>query len=205
MRDEELVQRSARAAFTYQRARFEPLLEHLCGVLRQHTHLPSAAEVIARVGGDLPQFVAHEPRLLNGLLAAVQIDAAALATAADEVLAGDAAVRDALKESLAQFFPTVQVERDRLIGMQTVRARFVLCTRRMYEAHHDDVFEGYRHIETTDPYVVLCTDHEEGLPFGVLAPMRRAHERYRVLVDEGRAKLGHATVQLSKSLVPIDA
>jgi hypothetical protein len=205
MRDEELVQRSARAAFTYQRARFEPLVDHLCAVLRQRVTLPSTAEVIAGLGGDLPGFVGREPQLLNGILAAVHVDAAALAVATDAVLASDPAVRDALKESLAQFFPIVPVDRERLGDAATVRARVVVCTRQVYAAHAEDVFEGYRHVATDDPYDILCTDHEEGLPFAALVPMRRAFERYRALVEEDRAAAGHPTAELAVTLTPLDA
>jgi hypothetical protein len=205
MRDEELIQRSARAAFTYQRARFEPLIEHLCVELRRQVPMVSTADVIARVGGDLPGFAGREARLLDGVLAAVQVDAAGLAHATDGVFATDPAVRDALKESLAQFVPIVHVDRDHLGAHTTARLRFVLCTQRVYDAHREDVFEGYRHIATDDPYDILCTDHEDGLPFAALVPMRRAHATYRALVEEGRAAAAHPTAELAAALTPLDA
>ena len=205
MRDEELLQRSARAAFTYQRARFEPLIEHLCAELRQHVPLPEAGEVIARVGGDLPGFVGREAQLLDGILAAVRVDSAALATATDEVFATDPAVRDALKESLAQFLPIVQVDRERLGECAAARMRFVICTPRVYDAYRDEVFEGYTHVATDDPYDILCSDHEDGLPFAALVPMRHAHAVYRVLVEEGRAAGGHPIAELAATLTPLDS
>ncbi len=205
MREEELIQRSTRAAFTYQRARFEPLVEHLWTVLRERVALPGPSEVIARIGGDLPSFLGTEPQILERLLEAVEVDGNALAAAADEVLAHDPMVRDVLKESLAQFFPTIQVDRDRFPTLDTVRARFVLCTRTQYEAHRDDVFEGYHHLETDNPFNVLLTEHEEGLPFAALSYVHRTHERYKVLVEQGRAALGHATSDLASTLPPLDA
>jgi hypothetical protein len=204
MREEELAQRAARAAFTYQRARFEPLVEHLCAELRQRIALPAAPEVIGRLRGDLPGFIGAESHLVDGLLGAVAIDAGALAHATDSLFATDAAVRDALKESLAQFLPTVQVERDRLGDAQSARSRFVLCTQAMFDAHREDVFDGYDHIATGDPYDILCTDHEEGLPFAALAPMRTAQAIYRVLLEEGRVVAGHPVADLAATLTPLD-
>ena len=74
-----------------------------------------------------------------------------------------------------------------------------------YEAHRDDVFEGYHHLETDNPFNVLLTEHEEGLPFAALSYVRRTHERYKLLVEQGRAALGHATSDLAATLPPLDA
>lgn len=205
MRDEELTVRASRSAFTYQRARFEPLVEHLWAVLRARVALPAPGEVIARLGGDLPGFLGSEPQVVGRLLEAVQVESGQLAAAADEVLATDPMVRDALKESLAQFFPTIQVDRDRFPALDTARSRFVLCTHRMYEAHRDDVFEGYYHLETDNPFNVLFTQHEEGLPFIALGYMRRLHEAYVAQVESGRAALGHPTADLAATLPLLDA
>jgi hypothetical protein len=204
MREEELLQRAARGAFTYQRARFEPLVEHLWTTLRRRVPLPAPSEVIARLGGDLPTFLGTETHVLERLLGALQVDAAQLAAAADDVLATDAMVRDVLKESLAQFFPTIQVDRDRFPSLETARSRFVLCTRRMYEARREDVFEGYHHLETENPWNVLCTEHEEGLPFVALTYVQRIQAEYRAQIESGRAALGHLTDGLATSLPLLD-
>lgn len=205
MREEELLQRAARGAFTYQRARFEPLVEHLWQALRERLPLPAPPEVIARLGGDLPAFLGTEKQVLERLLGALQVDPAQLAAAADELFAADPMVRDVLKESLAQFFPTIQVDRDRFPSLETARSRFVLCTRRMYEAHGDDVFDGYHHLETENPWNVLCTEHEEGLPFIALTYMQRIQAEYRAQLEQGRAALGHLTADLAASLQMLDA
>jgi hypothetical protein len=205
MREEEMAVRASRSAFTYQRARFEPLVDHLWEVLRVRVPLPPTSEVVARIGGDLPAFLGSEPQVLERLLAAVQVDSAAIAAAADEVLCTDGQVRDVLKESLAQFFPTIQVDRDRFPTLETARSRFVLCSRRMYEAYRDDIFEGYHHLETENPWNVLVTQHEEGLPFIALTYLRRIHEAYAAQVESGRAALGHPTADLAASLPLLDA
>lgn len=205
LREEELVQRSTRSAFTYQRARFEPLVEHLWAVLRERIGVPSPSEVIGRLGGDLPVFLGVETDPLGRFLEAVQPDPARLAEAADEILAQDALVRDTLKESLAQFFPTIQVDRDRFPALETARSRFVLCTRRMYEAHRDDIFEGYHHLETDNPFNVLCTEHEEGLPFIAITSMYRANEAYKALREPERAAQGHLSAELAATLPLLDA
>src|SRR5262249_56108091 len=120
-------------------------------------------------------------------------DRGGLCDGADEFMAQDAMVRDAIKESLAQFFPTIRVDRDRFPTLETVRARYVLCTRAIYDALADDVFEGCHHLETENPFNVLVTDHEDGLPFIALSYMHRAAERYRAMLDDGRAALRHPT------------
>jgi hypothetical protein len=204
MREEELMQRAARGAFTFQRARFEPLVGHLWDALRERMALPSAEEVVGHLGGDLPAFLASEPHPIDRLLQVLRPDAAVLAAAADEVLAADEVARDVLKESLAQFFPTIQVDRDRFPTLETARARFVLCTRRMYEAHAEDIFEGYHHLETDNPYNVLFTEHEEGIPFIALSYMQRINEAYKAL-DPARAALGHPTADLARTLPLLDA
>jgi len=205
MREEELTQRAARGAFIYQRARFEPLVEHLWEALRQRAQLPTSPELIVRLGGDLPAFLGSEARPLDRLLEAVQVDFATLAATADELFATDEHVRDVLKESLAQFFPTVQVDRDRFPALDTARARFVLCTRRMFEAHADDIFDGYHHLETDNPFNVLCTQHEEGLPFAALSYMQRINNEYKAMSEPGRTALGHLTASLAASLPAIDS
>jgi hypothetical protein len=204
-REEELVQRSARGAFLYQRARFQPLVRHLWETMRDRVGAPPASEVIARLGGDLPAFLGSEKQLLERISTAVAIDPGRLAAEADIVMAEDSQVRDSLKESLAQFFPTIQVDRDRFPSLDTVRARFVLCTRRMYEAHRDDIFDGYHHLETDNPFNVLVTEHEEGLPFIALTYMQRIQVEYVRAAEQGRAALGHLTADLAASLPLLDA
>jgi hypothetical protein len=157
------------------------------------------------VGGTSTLLEGSEEQVLDRLLEAIRPDTSQLAAAADEVMAKDPMVRDMLKESLAQFFPTVQVDRDRVPTLDTARSRFVLCTRRMFEAHRDDIFEGHHHLETEDPFNILFTQHEEGLPFVALSYMHRIHEEYKTLHEQGRAALGHLTADLAQSLPFLDA
>ena len=99
---------------------------------------------------------------MDRLLEVMQVDLPALSAAADDLLATDDHVRDVLKESLAQFFPTVQVDRDRFPALETARARFVLCTRRMYEAHRDDISRATITSRPTRRSNVLFTQQKKG-------------------------------------------
>ncbi|MFQ5599234.1 MAG: hypothetical protein ACE5G2_01630, partial [Candidatus Krumholzibacteriia bacterium] len=204
VREEELVQREARAAFTYQKARFAALVRRLWERLREMVALPDPSEVVDRLGGDLPTLGGNDQEVLGRLLEAIQPDAAQLAAAADEVMATEPLVRDALKESLAQFFPTIQVDRDRFPTLETARSRFVLCTRRMYEAHREDIFDGYHHLETDNPYNVLVSEHEEGIPFLALTYMYRIHEEFKAQHLQGRTSLAHAMACYESALPLLD-
>jgi hypothetical protein len=126
-----------------------------------------------------------------------------MAAAADAAMAAEPMVREAIKEALAQFRASIQVDRDRFAALETARLRFVLCTSRMFEAHAD-LFAGFEHLETDNPYNILVTEHEEGLPFLALASMRRRHEIYRVAQAEGRTATAHAQAAFAADLPLLD-
>jgi hypothetical protein len=119
-------------------------------------------------------------------------------------MASEPLVREALKETLAQFAPTIQVDRDRFAHLETARFRFVLCTRWMYEVNRD-LFEGFEHLETDNPYNVLVTQHEEGLPFIALRCLRRSQEIFRAEAAEDRIRLAHGQASFVDTLPLLDA
>jgi hypothetical protein len=205
LREEEHLQRAGRAAFTYQRGRFEPLVELLWERLAATLRLPTPPEVLVRLGGDLAQLVGEEHTTLQRIIEAVRPDVVQLAAATDQVMASEPLVREALQESLVQFFPTVRLERERFPTLETVRARYVICTRRIYEAHRNDLFAGYHHLETDNPYNVLFTDHEEGIPFLMLAYLGRIHAEYKAQRGQEGTILAHATAAWATELPLLDA
>ena len=204
LREEEHIQRAGRAAFTYQRGRFEPLLELLWQRAAEKMQLPAPPDVLDRLGGDLVELVGDEQETLQRILDAVRPDIAQLAETTDQVMASETLVREALQESLVQFFPTVRLDRERFPTLETVRARFVLCTRRMYEAHRHDLFAGYHHLETDNPYNVLVTEHEEGIPFLLLAHMVRTHGVYKAQRGQESTTRAHAMAAWAAELPLLD-
>jgi hypothetical protein len=179
----------------------ELLWERLAATLR----LPTPPEVLVRLGGDLAQLVGEEHTTLQRIIEAVRPDVVQLAAATDQVMASEPLVREALQESLVQFFPTVRLERERFPTLETVRARYVICTRRIYEAHRNDLFAGYHHLETDNPYNVLFTDHEEGIPFLMLAYLGRIHAEYKAQRGQEGTILAHATAAWATELPLLDA
>ena len=75
-------------------------------------------------------------------------------------------MREAVRESLVQLFPTLRIDRQRFPERPQSRRRFVLCTRRVFESLAD-LFEDHEHVDSVSPWNVLVTEHESGFPFGV--------------------------------------
>ncbi len=201
-REEERLLRTARSASTYRRGRFEALLDHVWGRMAASLGDREPRNVVTQLGGDLLGSTRSESEWAAAALAAVRPDVERMASTADEILAADPFVREALKEALAQFAPPVQIDRERFARLETAQLRFVLCTRRMYEAHRD-LFEPRRFLETRNPYAVLFTDHEEGLPFLALACVRRMHDAYKLEDPAVRAR-AHAQASLARDLPHLD-
>lgn len=200
-REEDRLQRTARSAYTYPRTRIDTLLERLCALLSEHTQGPLLQET------DLYPELLHnqddENAWYERILQLARPDATRLSEVADEIVASEPLVREALKESLAQFAPMVQLDRDRFAQLPTVRLRYVLCTRWMYEVNRD-LFDGYEHIETENPYNIFVTQHEEGLPFIALRCLRRAQETYRNEESPERTRLAHAQACFATELPRLD-
>ena len=198
-----MAQRATRGALTYQRGRHEALVERLWEAARAGAPLPAASEVVARLGGDLLSFRADAPDALDRLLQALPVDDAQLSDAVDAALAAEPEMATGLRDAQAQLFPGAQVDRDVRLGPESVRSHFVLCTRRMYAAHAQDVFAGFEHLETADPFAVLMVQHQAGLRFMALSYLRGIHASYAALPTAERA-LGHLTTELATTLPALE-
>lgn len=201
-REEEMLQRVSRGAFVYQKARFGVLVERLTTRLGNELGKPDATEVVDRLGG-LVDLGSNDAAMFRRVMDAVRPDARQLADAADRLMTHEPLVTDAVKESLTQFVATVRFDRERFRGLETARSRYVLCTKAMYETHRD-LFDGYHHLETDNPYNVLFTQHQEGLPFLAIAYMGEIASRYRDEPPEVRAQ-AHAQASFVASLPALDA
>ncbi len=202
-REEERVQRASRSAFTYRRARFEALIERLAARLGADAAPAAAPDCASPLRADLLSGRGDEEGWFTRALESTRPDLDTLAAAVDAAMAAEPLVREAIKESLTQFRPSILVDRDRFATLETERERFVLCTRRLFAAH-EDLFDGFQHLETENPFNILVTEHEEGLPFLALASERRHHETYRVAHAEGRTTLAHAQAACAKELPLLD-
>ncbi len=202
-REEEMVQRVSRGAFVYQKARFGALVEGLCDRLATELESADAPEVIEKLDGLLG-LGANETEMFQRILNAVRPDERRLLDATDRIMAREPLVIDALKESLTQFVATIRFDHERFGELDTVRSRYVLCTKRMYEAHEHDLFQDYHHLETENPYNVLFTEHHEGLPFLAVRYMGEINARYRAEPQNERHK-AHSLAALAHDLPPLDA
>jgi hypothetical protein len=203
-RTEELTQRATRGALTYQRTRCDALVERLWEKTRAALPVPAPPEVVARLGGDWLAFRADAPEALERLVQAMPVDEARLAAAVDASLAADPEMTTGLREAQAQLFPAAQIDRDARLLVDNPHSRFVLCTRGMYEAHAGDLFEGYDHLETDEPYEVLLVQPESGLRFMALAYLRRIQAAYLAL-PAAEQSLGHLTADLAAQLPALES
>jgi hypothetical protein len=88
--------------------------------------------------------------------------------------------------------PTVELQREKFGTLQTLRRRFVLCTRRFLHAH-GDLLQDYQHIETTSPWNVWISEHEEGFPFEVVAQVADCLDAFADPQNEAGARRACAT------------
>jgi hypothetical protein len=106
---------------------------------------------------------------------------------------------------LDQFFLTLKLDRDRFPTLETSQSSFVLCTKRFYDRYRDDLFEGFAHIETENPYNVIVTRHEEGFPFIAVSYFHRINEQFKEHRTHGKSGLGHILKDLDTKLPLLDA
>jgi hypothetical protein len=117
----------------------------------------------------------------------------------------DRKVYDYIKTMLDQFFMTLKLDRDRFPTLETSQSFFVMSTKRFYDTYKDDLFEGYSHIETENPFNVIMTKHEEGFPFIAMSYVHRINEDYKELHGHGKASQGHIMAMLNDRLPMLDA
>ena len=202
-REEEMVQRVSRGAFVYQKARFGALVERLCERLAAEVPVPDDANVIESLDGLL-DLGSNDLQMFHRVLDAVRPDDRLLTETADRIMTSEPLVVDALKESLTQFVATIRFDRERFSDFETARSRYVLCTKPMYEAYGADLFAGYHHLETENPYNVLFTEHQEGLPFLALRYMGEINAHYLSQSETVRNQ-AHILASCARDLRPLDA
>lgn len=147
----------------------------------------------------------EEKEYLERLLGIIRPDFNQLTRIVDELFCHDPKVYDYVKTMLDQFFMTLKLDRDRFPTLETSQSFFVMCTKRFYDKYKDDLFEGYSHIETKNPFNVILTKHEEGFPFIAISYMRRINEDYKELHSHGKSSLGHLMDVLDNHLPLLDA
>ena len=128
-----------------------------------------------------------------------------LAMLVDDLFCKEEIVYDYVKTMLDQFFMTLKLDRDRFPTLETSRSAFVICTNNVYEKYKEDLFEGYGHIETENPFNIILTKHEEGFPFIAISYLHRINEEYREYRAHGKTAMGHIMGELDQRLPMLDA
>jgi hypothetical protein len=122
----------------------------------------------------------------------------------DELIVNDKKAYDYLKSVMGQFYMTLEIDRDRFPTLETSQAGFVVCTTRFYEKYKNELFEGYTHLESQNPFNVLVTKHEEGFPFAAITYMHRINESFKEMRTLGKSAEGTIMADLDNKLPLLD-
>ena len=205
-REVDHVIRIGRSAFTYIKSKFDELTEHLMEKMYSRLDVMPTQQVIEESGWPiLEKENFDENKYLEELLRIIQPDLNRITRLVDDLFCQDKKVYDYVKATLDQFFMTLKLDRDRFPTLETSQSWFVMCTKKFYEKYKDDLFEGYTHIETENPFNVVVTRHEEGFPFIAISYMYRINEEYKELRSRGESALGHVMTDLDEKLPQLDA
>ena len=204
-REIEIIKRIGRSAFTYNKTKFDELTEHLIEKIYPKLDTISTQEVVEKLGTPASDNTAFdEIEYLENVLKLLRPDLNQLTKYVDELFSEDPKVHDYVRTMLDQFFMTLKLDRDRFPILETSQASFVMCTNRYYEKYKDDLFEGYSHIETENPFNIIVTKHEEGFPFSAISYMHRINEEFKELRTYKKAAFGHIMTDLDEKLPLID-
>ncbi len=205
-RESEKVIRIGRSAFTYNKSQFDELTEHLMNKMYAKLDVISTQQVIGELGSPVPQKDSFdEKEHLERLLKIIPPDLVRLTSLVDAMFCEDQKVYDYVKTTIAQFFMTLKLDRDRLPTLETNQCKFVMCTKKFYDRYRDDLFEGFGHIETENPFNVIVAQHEEGFPFIAMSYMYRINEEYKEQRAHGNTSHGHIMADLEETLPLLDA
>jgi len=205
-REVDKIKRMGRSAFTYNKSKFDKLTEHLMEKIYSQLEVVSTQKVIEQSGLPiLESEKLEEKEYLERLLKIIRPDLNQLTRLVDDLFCEDEQVLDYVTSMLDQFFMTVRLDRDRFPTLETSQALFVMCTKRFYDKYRDDLFEGYSHIETENPFNVIVTKHEEGFPFIAISYLHRINEEFKELRAHGRSSFGHIMGNLDNTLPLLDA
>jgi hypothetical protein len=197
-RREEGTLRSARSAFTYQKGRFESLVDALIERFHHTSGGIRIEHVMQRLGDDIV-LLAAVPDLETRLADAVRMDVERFVERGEEIMASEPRMRRALQDALLVLHPTVDVQRAGLNGLSTMRRRFVVCSRRFLHAHAD-LLEDHQHVESASPWNVWISEHEEGLPFGAMRHAEACLHEVRHGTERSRALRAFATADAAASV-----
>ena len=205
-REVDRIKRIGRSAFTYNKQKFDELTEHLMEEIYSKLEVISTQEVVEKLNSVIPPSEGVAQRgYLEKLLEIIRPDVTRLTGMVDDMFCKDQKVYDYIKTMLDQFFMTLKLDRDRFPTLETSQSFFVMCTKRFYDTYKDDLLEGYSHIETENPFNVIMTKHEEGLPFVAMSYVHRINEDYKELHGHGRSSQGHIMAMLDNRLPMLDA
>jgi hypothetical protein len=203
-RETERVIRIGRSAFTYNKSKFDELTKHLMNKMYADLEVISTRQVLDKLGSPVPEKYSYDEEFIERLLGIIQPDLLRLTSMVDSIFCKDHKVYDYLKTTLAQFFMTLKLDRDRFPAMETSKCKFVMCTKKFYDKFKDDLFEGYSHIETDNPFNVVVTKHEEGFPFIAMSYINRINKEYKEQHAHGTISQGHIKASLEEKLPLLD-
>jgi hypothetical protein len=203
-RETERVIRIGRSAFTYNKPKFDELTKHLMNKMYADLEVISTRQVLDKLGSPVPEKYSYDEEFIERLLGIIQPDLLRLTSMVDSIFCKDHKVYDYLKTTLAQFFMTLKLDRDRFPAMETSKCKFVMCTKKFYDKFKDDLFEGYSHIETDNPFNVVVTKHEEGFPFIAMSYINRINKEYKEQHAHGKISQGHIMASLEEKLPLLD-
>lgn len=205
-REVDHLTRIGRSAFTYIKSKFDELAGNLMETMYSKLDVMPTQQVIEEAGWPVFEKEAFEEnKYLGKLLRIIQPDLNRMTRLIDDLFCQDPKVYDYVKATLDQFFMTLKLDRDRFPTLETSQSWFVMCTKKFFEKYKDDLFEGYTHIETENPFNVIVTKHEEGFPFIAMSYMYRINEEYKELRSRGESAQGHIMVDLETRLPELDA
>ncbi len=205
-REIDKIKRIGRSAFTYNESRFDELTEDVLEKLYRSLELISTPDVVSKLGSPVIRKETGEARRgLESLLGIIKPDFEQLTALAEDMFCRGEKVYKYIRAMLDQFFLTLKLDRDRFPTLETSQSSFVLCTKRFYDRYKDDLFEGFTHIETENPYNVIVTRHEEGFPFIAVSYFHRINEQFKEHRAHGTSGLGHILKDLDTKLPLLDA
>jgi len=204
-REVDNIKRIGRSAFTYNKSQFDEVTEHLMEQIYSRLEVMPTQEVIAKLGLQITQNEKFDEReCLGRVLDIIQPNLNQLARVVDDLFCEDQKVYDYVDSMLGQFFMTLKLDRDRFPSLETSQSSFVICTKKFYERHKDNLFEGCCHIETENPFNVIVTKHEEGFPFIAISYLHRINEQFKELRARGASAAGHIMADLDEKLSLLD-
>jgi len=205
-REAERVTRIGRSAFTYNKAKFDELTEHLMDKMYSQLEVISTQQVLEELGSPVPDKDSYDEKaFLERLLEIIQPDLLRLTSMVDSIFCEDKMVYEYLKTTLSQFFMTLKLDRDRFPTLETSKCAFVMCTKKFFDKYKDELFEGYGHIETDNPFNVIVTKHEEGFPFIAISYIHRINKEYKEQHAHGNTSYGHIMESLEEKLPLLDS